>query len=97
MDKSLRKMSIGVIVRDSSGEVLAILSAPKMYIIDPVNVEASVTLRAAVFCKELGLQMVELEGAALQIIQALHKDGMNWSIYGTLIDDTRSELSYLQK
>ena len=40
INKSKRKMGIGVIVRDNMGEVLATLSSPKDNIIEPVAAEA---------------------------------------------------------
>jgi hypothetical protein len=40
INKSKRKMSIGLIVRDNKGEVLATLSSPKDNIIEPVAAEA---------------------------------------------------------
>lgn len=55
MDKENSKIGIGVIVRDSMGEVLASLSAPKDHIIALDIAEATVVLRAAIFCRELGL------------------------------------------
>lgn len=50
--------------RDSKGKVLATLSTSKDYIIEHVK-KAIETLRVAMFCRELGLQRVELEGDAL--------------------------------
>jgi hypothetical protein len=65
VNKSLRNMGISVIVKNSSEKVLATLLALKMYIINPVIAEASITLKVAILCRELGLQMIELEGDAL--------------------------------
>lgn len=42
-------MSIGVIVRDSNGEVLTTLSAPKKIIIDLIMVEAMAVLQVVYF------------------------------------------------
>ncbi|XP_059446463.1 uncharacterized protein LOC132178010 [Corylus avellana] len=68
VDKHRRKMGIGVIIRDSMGEVLTTLSAPKDYIIEPDIAEALVVLRAVLFCGELGFHWVILEGDALQVV-----------------------------
>lgn len=38
-----------------------------------------------------------LEGDVLQIVQALTKDGRNWSKYGYLIEDTHGILNSMQK
>jgi hypothetical protein len=58
VDKDNRKMGIGVIVIDGEGDVLAILLAPKDYIITPDIAKATVALRASNFYRELGLQRV---------------------------------------
>jgi hypothetical protein len=59
-----------IIVKDSMGKVLATLSAPKDHIIAPDIAQATVALWVAIFCKELDLQRVILEGDALQVVQA---------------------------
>jgi hypothetical protein len=64
INESLRNMGINVIVKDSLGEVFTTLSTPKMYIIYLVVAEAFAIMRAIVLCKELGQQMVKLEGDA---------------------------------
>lgn len=55
-------IGIGVIVRDSEGEVLATLSALKAHIIAPDIAEAMVTLQVTCFCIEFGFYKVVLEG-----------------------------------
>lgn len=52
---------------------MATLFASKDYIIDLVIVEATTILKAAIFCRELGHQRVELEGDALQVVEALRR------------------------
>lgn len=74
MDKN-KKMGIGVIERDYVGEVLATLMAPKPYITDLVVAETMAALAAAVFTRDVGLQKVELESDAIQVVQALVERG----------------------
>lgn len=95
VDKTKRMMGIGVIVKNSLGEVFATLSSSKKHITDPIIVETSATLRAAIFCLELGLQMIELKSDALQIVQALQRDGINLSLYGNLVKDACDALRHL--
>jgi hypothetical protein len=47
----------------------------------------------------LSLQRVKLEENALQVVHALHKNDIIeiWNVYGTIIDDARDALRYLQK
>ena len=49
VDKNKWKMGISVIIRDRMGEVLATLSTPKDYIIDPNLAEAMTSLKATTF------------------------------------------------
>jgi hypothetical protein len=47
----------------------------------------------------LSLERVKLEENALQVVHALHKNDIIgiWNLYGTIIDDARDALRYLQK
>jgi hypothetical protein len=65
VDKNSRKMGVGVIFKDSMGEVLATLLAPKEYIIEHNIAEAMAALRAVHLCHELGFYRVVLEVDAL--------------------------------
>lgn len=53
--------------------MLATLSAPKAFIIDPLIVEATAALRAVSFVRELGFYSMILEGDAFQVVQALKR------------------------
>jgi hypothetical protein len=70
-------MGIGAIIRNYQGEVLFTLLAPKDPITDPIIAEATTAWQTALFCSELEHQRVELEGDALQIVQALRKECCN--------------------
>lgn len=93
MDKNNRKMGIGVIVRDSMGEVLATLSAPKEHIIALDIAEATAALSAITFIRELGLYKVVMEGDVLIVVQALMSFDKNWSCYDHLIEEARGLLN----
>ncbi|GLT69088.1 hypothetical protein SLA2020_412670 [Shorea laevis] len=95
VDSVNRRMGIGVIIRSSTGEVLATLSALKSYIINPLIAEATAALRAVTFSRDLGFPKVMLEGDALVIVQALQSPLCNFSSYGHLIEEARSHLNSL--
>lgn len=97
MDKSRRKMGIGVVFRDDKGKVLSTtLVAPKDCIVESNIAEAATTLRTIKLCQELGFQRVDLKGDAFQVVQALNKDCTNWSWYNHLIEESRDLLNCLQ-
>ncbi len=52
-------------MRDHEGEVFVTLLTPRLLIIDPTIVEATVALMGRKFCQGFGYQKVELEGDAL--------------------------------
>lgn len=95
VDSVNRRMGIGVIVRDHTREVIATISAPKNYITAPDIAEAVAALKAVTFCRERGLSKVVLEGDALQVVTALNSSTGNWSSYGHLIEEARSQLNDL--
>jgi hypothetical protein len=96
VDKMSKKMGIGVIVCDSKGEVMATLSTLKAFIFDPAIAKAIAALRAVTFSRELRFYKAILEGDALQVVQALKKDGTNWSKYGHLTEEAKGLLQCLQ-
>lgn len=54
-----------------------------------VIAEVTTIMRATKFCQDLGHLQVELEGYAIQVVQAFQKDDMNWSRYEHLIEEDR--------
>lgn len=96
VNKSKKKIGIGVIIRDCKSHVRATLADTKDHIIAPDVVEAMAALRTVKFSCELGYSQIILEGDALKIVQALDKGGWNWSIYGHFIEETRGVLNNLQ-
>lgn len=71
-----KQMGVGVIIRDSKGEVIAALSQPVMATYDPVSAESMATLRAVEFCKELGIHDFILEGDSLLVVKAISKSNL---------------------
>lgn len=75
-------MGIRVIVCECIREVMATLQSLKCNITDPVVAESVAALQAIIFVKEMRWNKVELEEDALQVVQALRKEGQNWCCYG---------------
>ena len=53
-------------------------------------------IRVIKLCWELGFYRVVLKCDTFQMVQALNKDGRNWSRYGHLIEEAQEVLNYLQ-
>jgi len=88
-------MGMGIVVRDSQGEVKAAMCDVIPYIRDLVVAEAIGAQCAVQFCRNLGLQSIELEGDAREIILALSNPAEVDSIHGHLLIETRQMLESL--
>jgi ribonuclease HI len=68
------------------GEVMAARSLTKEFRADPTTAEALVALNAILFCKELGLDNVIIEGDAMGVIKAIDIAGPTCSCFGHFIE-----------
>ena len=84
---------IGVVVRDSSGHVLAALAEKikKPHSVDCLEMMAA--RRAVIFAQEIGLQKCQFEGDSKTIIKALKIGDMSSSSFGHLVRDTLAIVS----
>ncbi|XP_075636673.1 uncharacterized protein LOC142608901 [Castanea sativa] len=79
--------SIGVVLRDENGSVLASLAQQLPQLYTPLIIEAKAALRALQFAAELGFNQVILEGDCQVLIKALKEDSMFLCIDGLFIED----------
>jgi len=86
-------MGVGVIARDAEGFLLASMCATLPFITDPIVIEARAIWKTVIFYGDLRLQWVNIEGDALEILQALRKEESCWSLYRQLIMDTQSRFN----
>ena len=84
------KSSIGVVIRDSQGMVIAFLSQLIPQEFQAVEIEALVALRALEFALELGPASVVLEGDSKVDMDALADEAISLSSYGLLIANAKS-------
>ncbi|XP_040994235.1 uncharacterized protein LOC121240764 [Juglans microcarpa x Juglans regia] len=82
-------IGVGVIIRDHQGQIIGALMASKCLKGSSFDAEAHGLLLATVFCKELGLKHVVIEGDSKQVIDLLQRQCSNWSMGGLLIEDAR--------
>jgi hypothetical protein len=92
VNKHHNKMGVGVVVRDSTGAVLAMLCTIRKSITSPAVAETVGAWAAVELAKRMGLRRVIFEGDALEIIQALTRDGESWAIYGQMLNEIKSVL-----
>lgn len=94
IDGNEKKVGIGVILRDSAGDILASLCQSYHCAVQPCVAEAHALRRAMEFCEELGFSNVSFEGDSQSIIQAINSVDENWMCYGQLIEDIRRMQSW---
>ncbi|KAF5477160.1 hypothetical protein F2P56_003831 [Juglans regia] len=87
------KIGIGVLIRDHQGLVIGALRANRTLRGNAFDAEAYGLLMATVFCKDLGLRQLCLEGDSKQVVDLLNQDYSNWSMGGCLITDAKNILN----
>jgi hypothetical protein len=97
IDIGRQKMGIGIIVRDHTSSVLAVVSASRPHVTDLATAEAIATWKTTKVCTLMGFQKVILEGDSLEVVKALQGDGCCWSRFGTMINDAKIIFNNLQE
>ena len=82
-------VGLGVVVRDSSGAVIGVLSVPISLGSSVAELEALACLRAVQFASEIGLTRVVFEGDFAAVITALRQGLGELTCYGNVLDDIR--------
>ena len=80
---------IGVVFRDSKGNVIATLSQMIGFTPSIELDEAFADRRAVVLAKELGLFNVIIEGDCLRIVQALKSFGLCKTLFGQVVEESK--------
>ncbi|XP_042974694.1 uncharacterized protein LOC122306328 [Carya illinoinensis] len=86
-DKSLNRMGMGIIVRDSEGKIQACLTAPKEWVFSAAQAERAALQRAMFMCFEMGMHQVIFEGDAKVVIDAINSKEMDSSWHGQETED----------
>lgn len=84
-----QKMGVGIVIKDSNGDVLALISAPKYYVASPFIVESNALWKAMEMCNELGFRDVIFEGDAKAIIDVVNSEEDDESWRGQIIEDIK--------
>ncbi|XP_075648656.1 uncharacterized protein LOC142619445 [Castanea sativa] len=86
---SANAAGIGVVIRDSSGQVLASCSQRLSQAYSSTEVEALAAAKAVSFAAELGITKAVLEGDSLTFIKALSSDHSSLAAFGLIINDIK--------
>jgi hypothetical protein len=92
ISSSLKIMGVGVVSRNDEGAVLAGLSAPVPYVVDPTTAEVMVAWRAVKLGIEMCYQQIILEGDSMLTVCALNQATPCMSGYGPMIEDIQVTL-----
>ncbi|XP_041017915.1 uncharacterized protein LOC121260135 [Juglans microcarpa x Juglans regia] len=74
IDKARGIIGVGVVVRDSTGKIIATMRTKKHLFPDPLLAESFGALKIVQFGLKLGLTKVIIEGDSLQVINSLRRD-----------------------
>ncbi|XP_035551149.1 uncharacterized protein LOC118349712 [Juglans regia] len=91
LNMEMQKMGMGIVVRDSKGEVIASLCGTKGSVTSPFIAELNALWRTMDFCSELGLQDVIIEGDAKELIDAINTETEDESWKGQLVEDMKQK------
>jgi ribonuclease HI len=89
-------MGIGLLIRDSNGNVNAAAIHVVDFLVDPVVGESMAVLKVVEFCKNRGLDMIMVEGDSLQVVNSINKPGLNWGKCGHIVADIHEVLRSFQ-
>jgi hypothetical protein len=85
-------MGVGISVRDHTSKVVVMACATKDFINNPTMAEAVGAWFAVALAKRLGLRNVLIEGDALEVVDAISKEGNCWTVYGQIVNDIKEDL-----
>ena len=92
---SANAASIGVVIRNNSGEVIASCSQRWSQAYNSNEIEALVAAKAVSFATKIGITKAILEGDSLTIMKALSSDHSSLAPFGLLIDDVKLSIALL--
>ena len=91
--KETNSNGVGVVIRDSEGEVLGAYASKQTRCVDSFIVEAKAAVCALDFAQEMGLRNIILEGDRLTVIKKLQAREAAFSPIGILISEAKLRVS----
>jgi len=92
IDSNSNTMGLGLVARDFTGKVRAMMCNFLPYVTDPAVAEAFAARQGAILARDMGFQKVVLEGDSQVIVQALNSESVCAVAYASLVADTRTLL-----
>lgn len=92
IDVGKKLMGVGVVVRDSTGGVLATQCMTKPFVRDPGVAEAMALRTALMLLGQLGITKTIMEGDSLEVVQAMKREECSWARYGPILEETKELL-----
>jgi hypothetical protein len=88
IDSNSNSIGLGLVGRDSTGKVWAMMCNFLAYLTDPALAEAFAARQGAILARDMGFQKVVLEGDSQVIVQALNSESGCVIPYASLVADT---------
>jgi hypothetical protein len=92
VDKEGGRIGMGVIARDSVGEVVVMNSVPMDFVQDPSLVEALAARQAVELSLAMGLENCIFEGDALEVIKAINQEEPCRGVISQIVNDIKTLL-----
>jgi ribonuclease HI len=92
IDKNMKLMGIGIVVRDFARGVVATQCSTRPYVSDLVVAEALALWIAVVLLGQLSFRDVILERDSLEVVKAIRMVGRNWTRYRFILEETKETL-----
>ncbi|XP_041001018.1 uncharacterized protein LOC121246799 [Juglans microcarpa x Juglans regia] len=81
------RLGVGIVVRDSEGDILASYMQPLHFCSQAEIAEARGLISAVKLCKELSLQRVIFEGDSLQVVNAVKQNAQSYGMLQCTVND----------
>jgi ribonuclease HI len=88
-DLKAKKAGIGFVLRNDAGELVGAGSVPIPGNPSVLAIEGLAVFHGLLYCLAEGIQKVELECDAVNVIAALNKEDVNLSVEGCIFDDIK--------
>ncbi|KAG2717700.1 hypothetical protein I3760_03G188300 [Carya illinoinensis] len=94
--KEQYRAGVGIILRDTNGDVLLAASKKESMVNDPAEVELLAMLRGLQLVLPLGIEELIIESDSLVMVTQLQQEDESWSVLGNLIKETKMLMAWFK-